>query len=198
MHAIYMAHRLLFETPNKGTLGTHPWFPFATRSASGLCYALCLQFMSFLASHKPRIILGTRSSSRQLLMQQLMKDYPYETRTADIDEKAIRCKHGALPSRQDLPGAAGMHLGVQPVLKKSCCCAGEKPEDLVMKLAFAKADAIKTKMAAAGEDCTTGYLLTCDQVRCMCNQVLPYAKKVGHESKRPSHFVPSNAPGCDP
>eukprot|EP00983_Pelagomonas_calceolata_P071722 1151375-Pelagomonas_calceolata.AAC.1 len=41
---------------------------------------------------------------------------------------------------------------------------GEKPEDLVMALAHAKAEAIKGKMAAAGEDYKTGYLLTCDQV----------------------------------
>ncbi|KAF5831991.1 inosine triphosphate pyrophosphatase-like protein [Dunaliella salina] len=90
-----------------------------------------MQFMTFLATHKPRIILGTRSSSRQLLMRQLMQGYAYETRTADIDEKAIRC---------------------------------EKPGDLVMALAHAKADAIKGKMAATGEDYKTGYLLTCDQV----------------------------------
>lgn len=43
------------------------------------------------------------------------------------------------------------------------CPAGEKPEDLVMVLAHAKADAIKARMASAGEN-MSGYLLTCDQV----------------------------------
>jgi len=42
---------------------------------------------------------------------------------------------------------------------------GDKPEDLVMALAHAKASAIKDKLAAAGENSSTGLLLTCDQVR---------------------------------
>lgn len=80
----------------------------------------------------PRIILGSASSSRRQIMDEMVKQFgfSYIVRTADIDEKAIR----------------------RP-----------KPEELVMDLAHAKADAIKEKMRQSGEE-MSGYLVTCDQV----------------------------------
>ena len=73
---------------------------------------------SFVLS-SPRIILGSSSSSRKFIMDELRQEHnlpPYEVITANIDEKAIR--HDA-------------------------------PEQLVMALGRAKRDAIMAKMKAA-------------------------------------------------
>ena len=99
-----------------------------------------------LVSTQPRIILGTASSSRRFVMDQLVKDYSfsYDVIKADIDEKAIR---------------------------------HEQPQQLVLALAHAKADAIIQQLqqqqpaaggssgssdgsSAAGQE----LLITCDQV----------------------------------
>jgi septum formation protein len=97
-----------------------------------------------LVKTAPRIILGSSSSSRRQLMDEIVAEhgFAYDVVTADIDEKAIRV---------------------------------EDPQELVMKLAHAKADAIieKLKTAAAnaggggGNNNTNsieGLLITCDQV----------------------------------
>ncbi|GAB4815115.1 hypothetical protein N2152v2_002161 [Parachlorella kessleri] len=78
-----------------------------------------------------RIILGSASTSRKGIMDEVAKEYgfTYEVCTADIDEKAIR----------------------EP-----------DPKHLVIRLAHAKAEAIRAKLLLAGT--ITGLLLTCDQV----------------------------------
>lgn len=57
------------------------------------------QRLARLFSSKPRIILGSASSSRRAIMDELARQhgFSYEVRTADIDEKAIR-----LPSPPEL------------------------------------------------------------------------------------------------
>ncbi len=103
--------------------------PAATHS--GRMEAKLAQFLS--SSPAPRIILGSASSSRRQVMDELLAPFKasYEVRTADIDEKAIR----------------------RP-----------QPRDLVLTLAKAKADAIKAKLRAEGQDASHGFLITCDQV----------------------------------
>lgn len=113
--------------------------------------AIDLRFAQMVAKWKshgatPRVVLGSASSSRRMIMDELASkhDFNYDVRTADIDEKAIR---------------------------------HDKPRDLVLALAKAKATAIQEKMKAAGEP-MAGFLITCDQVcvvsscPCMPRQVV--------------------------
>lgn len=97
---------------------------------------------SFILS-RPRIILGSSSSSRKLIMDELRQEHnlpAYEVLTADIDEKAIR--HDA-------------------------------PEQLVMALGRAKRDAIMAKVKASSQDQPeNGLLITCDQVVVHDNKIL--------------------------
>jgi septum formation protein len=122
--------------------------------------ALGARFAKFAnAEHSKtrRVILGSSSSSRRAIMDELLAGYPglsYEVVTADINEKALR---------------------------------DPKPEALVKQLAHAKADAIVAKLraaatgggeaaagaaapaaaaaaAAAPTDENPAYLITCDQV----------------------------------
>ncbi|KAG7673971.1 hypothetical protein Ndes2526B_g02553 [Nannochloris sp. 'desiccata'] len=93
---------------------------------------------SLLVKTAPRIILGSSSSSRRQLMDQVVAEhgFTYEVLTADIDEKEIRV---------------------------------DDPQELVMKLAHAKADAIIEKLKTAAKDSGNniiieGLLITCDQV----------------------------------
>jgi len=117
--------------------------------------ALAARFARFAAT-KPRVILGSSSSSRRAIFDELVAAFPglsYRVVTADIDEKALR---------------------------------DPEPARLVTALAHAKADAIVAKLAAAGSDGagaangaaeqqqprapasapskTSSYLVTCDQV----------------------------------
>jgi septum formation protein len=118
--------------------------------------ALAARFARFVAT-KPSVVLGSSSSSRREIMNELAEAFPgfeYRVVTADIDEKALRAP---------------------------------KPETLVMQLAHAKADAIVQKLRAAAtgkEEEQTGnaaqeaatttaaaaalvepsFLVTCDQV----------------------------------
>jgi septum formation protein len=108
--------------------------------------ALAARFARFVAG-KPRVILGSSSSSRREIMNELVEAFPgfvYRVVTADIDEKALRAP---------------------------------QPEQLVMQLAHAKADAILAKLesgedsgaaaaaaATPGETAPPSFLVTCDQV----------------------------------
>jgi len=106
--------------------------------------AVGARFAKFAAA-KPRVILGSSSSSRRAILDELVAGFPgfaYEVVTADIDEKALR---------------------------------DPSPAALVTQLAHAKADAIVAKLRAAaagageGADAaaasgSTSYLITCDQV----------------------------------
>ncbi|KAK9823513.1 hypothetical protein WJX72_003339 [[Myrmecia] bisecta] len=99
-------------------------------------------FQQFLQG-KPRIILGSASSSRRGIMDELAQQYSfmYEVATADIDEQAIGCRQGDW-------------------------------EELVLLLAKAKASAIIAKLtAAAGCQPPQGFLITCDQV-VVCNKTV--------------------------
>jgi septum formation protein len=110
---------------------------------------LVSRFRSLVAT-QPRIILGTGSSSRRFVMDQLCKEHPftYEVLKADIDEKAIR---------------------------------HEQPQQLVLALAHAKADAIiqalqqqqqqgkqqgtgNSQPGSSSSSSGAGLLITCDQV----------------------------------
>ena len=90
----------------------------------------------------PRITLGSSSSARRQVMDQLAVEngLRYDVRTADIDEQSIGCR-------------------------KSDASA------LVLQLAHAKAAAIKQKMQQAAED-MDGLLITCDQVVCHEGRIL--------------------------
>eukprot|EP00879_Flechtneria_rotunda_P004546 GHRR01004801.1.p1 GENE.GHRR01004801.1~~GHRR01004801.1.p1 ORF type:complete len:218 (+),score=42.73 GHRR01004801.1:429-1082(+) len=96
--------------------------------------ALTARFSSFVATH-PHIVLGTASSSRRAVLDELANKYSfkYDIVKADINEKAIR--------RDD-------------------------PEELVLALAHAKADAILQKLAVnnSSQAAESRYLITCDQV----------------------------------
>lgn len=103
--------------------------------------ALGARFAKFL-TQRPRVILGSSSSSRRAIMDELVAGFPglaYEVVTADIDEKALR---------------------------------DPKPEALVSQLAHAKADAIVAKLRSAeaapasssAANTAPSYLITCDQV----------------------------------
>ena len=98
-----------------------------------------LFWLEEFAKCKPQIILGSKSSSRRQIMDEVFKEtatyhggnfLTYEVHTADIDEKAIR---------------------------------HENPEQLVLQLAHAKADAIISKLKKSNSS-VSGYLITCDQV----------------------------------
>lgn len=109
---------------------------------------LVSRFRSLVAT-QPRIILGTASSSRRFVMDQLCREHPftYEVLKADIDEKAIR---------------------------------HEQPQQLVLALAHAKADAIIQALqqqqqqeagngqpgnsSSGSSNSGAGLLITCDQV----------------------------------
>jgi septum formation protein len=93
---------------------------------------------------RPRVILGSSSSSRKAIMDELRQEHglpAYEVITANIDEKAIR--HDA-------------------------------PEQLVMALGRAKRDAILAKMKTSPQDHQQdqGLLITCDQVVVHDNRIL--------------------------
>lgn len=83
--------------------------------------ALEAQFSSFLAA-APRIVLGSSSSSRRSIMDDLAARFrfKYEVRTADIDEKAIR---HAEPAK--LVMALG-HAKAEAIIAKMTA-AGEAP-----------------------------------------------------------------------
>lgn len=117
----------------------------STPMASAAGSTLVTRFRN-LAATQPRIILGTASSSRRFVMDQLCKEhsFSYEVLKADIDEKAIR---------------------------------HEQPQQLVLALAHAKADAIiqalqqqqqqETGTSQPGSSSSSsgaGLLITCDQV----------------------------------
>ncbi|PRW61253.1 septum formation MAF [Chlorella sorokiniana] len=102
------------------------------------------QLVARALKRHPRIILGTGSSSRRAIMDELAARYgfKYEIAKADIDEKAIR---------------------------------HEDAQHLVLRLAHAKADAIRAKLQAAADEAgqpLDGLLVTCDQVVLHEGQIL--------------------------
>jgi predicted house-cleaning NTP pyrophosphatase (Maf/HAM1 superfamily) len=107
-----------------------------------LATAMSASPMQQLAASNPRIILGSSSSSRRQIMDELAAQHglAYDVVTADIDEKAIR-----LPEPRDL------------VLR----LAHAKADAVLAKLAAAAAAAGGGVAAAAPP---AGLLLTCDQV----------------------------------
>lgn len=121
--------------PHPHTLSSSTSTPMASAAGS----SLVSRFRSLVAT-QPRIILGTASSSRRFVMDQLCKEhsFSYEVLKADIDEKAIR---------------------------------HEQPQQLVLALAHAKADAIIQALQQQQQQETgssssngAGLLITCDQV----------------------------------
>ena len=92
----------------------------------------------------PRIILGSSSSSRRQLMDEVATEhgFSYEVITADIDEKAIRLSD---------PRELVMKL------------AHAKADAIIQKLQLvSSASAISSSTSPAQQ--LTGYLITCDQV----------------------------------
>lgn len=113
--------------------------------AKVLTPAIEQQFARFLAT-QPRIILGSSSTSRRAIMDDLMNpfNYKYETQTADIDEKAIRD-----PVPENLVMQLG-HAKAAAIISKMRSSTASQP---------AAGDANQS----TGE-VVSGFLLTCDQV----------------------------------
>ncbi|KMZ56531.1 Maf family protein, putative, expressed [Zostera marina] len=115
------------------------------------------------SSHPFKIILGSSSSSRRLILEEM--GYQFSIMTADIDEKAIRM---------------------------------EEPEELVMTLAQAKADAILEKLKGTdgyyteNDDGQPTLLITADQV--VVHEGVIREKPSSKEEAR--QFVKSYSNGC--
>lgn len=112
---------------------------------SWFCAMLALLISCFLAStmaHSTRLVLGSGSASRKLLLTEA--GYSFIVRKADIDEKAI--------GDRSIEGF-------------------ENAKQLVMNLGVAKADAILAKYEADPE-IQNSVLITCDQVVLCNNRIL--------------------------
>jgi septum formation protein len=106
--------------------------------------ALASRFKSLIATH-PRIILGTASSSRRFVMDQVCKDYSfsYEVIKADIDEKAIR---------HDQPRELVLAL------------AHAKADAIIRQLQQQQQQQQQVAAEQPGSRSSSGFLITCDQV----------------------------------
>lgn len=82
-------------------------------AAAAALAALEPKFIQFLAG-RPRIILGSASSSRQLIMHQLLdvRGVPLEIQTAGIDEKVQLAHAGTQAHAQPSAQGGGSHAAV--------------------------------------------------------------------------------------
>lgn len=120
----------------------------AAGAGAAAASSLSARFKTLLSTH-PRIILGTASSSRRFVMDQLAKDYSftYDVIKADIDEKAIRHEQ---PRQLVLALAHAKADAIIQQLQQGGQQQQQQPSD--------------SQAGSSNGSSSEGYLITCDQV----------------------------------